>query len=109
MKASKPIIKPGSLKTFSPFADLPPEYVIIAANFADQITIADGDTVLEENSEDSNDYFLVDGELAVRDIYGANSTMASGTPEAEQPLPQLRPSAYRIHGNGPATLLKVPQ
>ncbi len=109
MNASKPIIKAGSLKTFSPFADLPPEYVIIAANFAEQITIADGDTVLEENSEDSNDYYLVDGELTVRDIYGANSTMASGTPEAEQPLPQLRPSAYRIHGNGPATLLKVPQ
>ena len=108
MKSSKPIIKAGSLKPFFPFTELPPEYVIIAAKFADQVDIADGESVLEENSEDTNDYFLVDGKLHVRDIYGADSTMAGGTPEAVQPLPQLRPSAYRIRGNGAATLLSVP-
>ena len=79
MKSSKPIIRAGSLKTFWPFADPPPEYVIIAANFAEQIIIADGETVLEENSEDPNDYFFVGGELEIRDIYGADSTISSGT------------------------------
>ena len=108
MKSNKPLIKAGSLKPFFPFAELPPEYVIIAANFADQKEIADGETVLEENSEDSNDYFLVSGKLIIKDIYGADSILIGGTPEAEQPLPQLRPSAYHIRAQGVATVISVP-
>ena len=103
------MIKPGSLKLFYPFAEMPPEYVIIAANFARIVAVEDGETVLECNSEDPNDYFLFDGELTIEDIYGTASTITSGSLEAEQPLPQLRPCAYRISGKGRASVISVPQ
>jgi HD-like signal output (HDOD) protein len=103
------MIKPGSLKPFLPFAELPPEYVIIAANFASEIEIGHGEVLLEANSEDSNAYFLFDGNLASEDIYGATNIIESGTSEAARPLPQLRPSAYRIVAEGVATVFSVPQ
>jgi HD-like signal output (HDOD) protein len=109
MEPSKPIIKPGSLKPFFPFAELPPEYVIIAANFATIVNVEDGELVLESNSEDPNDYFLIDGKLTSEDIYGAKNTIVSGSPKAAKPLPQLRPSAYSIGGKDAATLIRIPQ
>jgi HD-like signal output (HDOD) protein len=109
MEPTKPIIKPGSLKPFFPFAELPPEYVIIATNFARSVSVAANEVVLESNSEDPNDYFLIEGKLISEDIYGTRTTISSGTPEAEQPLPQLRPSAYRICAKSAATLITVPQ
>ena len=109
MGSVKSTIKPGTLKPFFPFAQLPPEYVIITANFASLVSVEDGEPVIERNSEDPNDYFLVDGELASEDIYGTEILIRGGTHEAWQPLPQLRPSVYCIKGRGAATLIKVPR
>jgi HD-like signal output (HDOD) protein len=103
------MIKPGSLKPFMPFTELPPEYVIIAASFADQIILKDNELLIDSNSEDSNDYFLFDGKLASEDVYGAVTVIESGSKEAARPLSQLRPSAYRIVAYGEVTLIKVPQ
>jgi hypothetical protein len=86
------MIKPGSLKPFMPFTELPPEYVIIAASFAEQITLEDKEILIDSNSEDTNDYFLLDGKLASEDVYGAVTVIESGAVEAAKPLPQLRPS-----------------
>ncbi len=101
--------KPGNLKPFFPFAEMPPEYVIVASRFAATCSADDQEIILESNSEDTNDYFLLKGVLLVEDIYGATSRLAAGTERATQPLPQLRPSAYRISAEGPATLIRIPQ
>ncbi|MFT4582727.1 MAG: HD-like signal output (HDOD) protein [Gammaproteobacteria bacterium] len=103
------MIKPGSLKPFMPFTELPPEYVIIAASFAEQITLEDKEILIDSNSEDTNDYFLLDGKLASEDVYGAVTVIESGAVEAAKPLPQLRPSAYRIVAHSGARVIKVPQ
>ena len=102
-------IKPGVLKPFAPFSDMPPEYVIVAAKFADSMKAKDGEAILEKNSEDSFDYFLIDGELELTDIYDQTSTLRAKTPHALKPLPQLRPSAYGVKASGPATVIRIPQ
>ena len=76
------MIKPGNLKPFSPFAELPLEYVIIAASFANRVDVGHGEVLLESNSEDPNDYFLFDGKLASQDVYGAIIIIESGSDEA---------------------------
>jgi len=38
------MIKPGNLKLFFPFIELPPEYVIIAASFASNVVLKDDET-----------------------------------------------------------------
>lgn len=102
-------IKPGLLKPFSPFCDMPPEYVIVAAKFASELHLSDGDIVIEKNAEDSNDYFLINGELEMTDIYDQVSTLEAKTPHSLKPLPGLRPSAYGIKAAGPVTLVRIPQ
>ena len=102
-------IKPGVLKPFMPFSEMPPEYVIVAAKFADLMKAKDGDVILEKNSEDTFDYFLIDGELELTDIYDQTSKLRAKTPHALKPLPQLRPSAYGVVATGPATVIRIPQ
>lgn len=88
---------------------MPPEYVIVAAKFANEMNLQDGDIVIEKNAEDSHDYFLINGELELTDIYDQPSTLRAKTPHALKPLPQLRPSAYGIKVIGSATLIRIPQ
>jgi HD-like signal output (HDOD) protein len=102
-------IKPGLLKPFAPFSDMPPEYVIVAAKFAQELNLRDGEVVLEKDSEDTNDYFLVDGGLELTDIYDQVSTIQAKTPHALKPLPQLRPSACGIKVSGQARLIRISQ
>ena len=92
------MIKPGNLKPFFPFAELPPEYVIIVASFTNRVDVGHGEVLLESNSEDPNDYFLFDGKLASQDVYGAITMIGSGSAEAARPLPQLR--RVRIASSG---------
>lgn len=101
--------KPGNLKPFVPFVDMPPEYVIIASRFAATRTVGDQEVILDSNSEDPNDYFLLKGVLLVEDIYGTTDRLTAGTDSAMQPLPQLRPSAYTVRADGPVTLIRIPQ
>ena len=109
MTSKKPSTKPGHIKPFFPFTELPPEYVIVVASFADTLDVADGATLIDANSEDPNDYFLLKGEVAIEDVYGTETTLKSGTDEALQPLPQLRPSAYTVRARGPVSVIRIPQ
>lgn len=88
---------------------MPPEYVIIASRFAATRSVDDQVIILDANSEDANDYFLLKGVLLVEDIYGTTNRLTAGTDSALQPLPQLRPSAYKVRADGPATLIRIPQ
>jgi len=109
MQPSEARTKPGHLKPFYPFAEMPPEYVIIASNFAKTMTVEHGAVIIGANSEDTNDYFLVKGALSVVDVYGTATRLVAGTPEALQPLPQLRPSGYEVRSDGIGTLIRIPQ
>ena len=109
MQRNESRTKPGNLKPFFPFADMPPEYVIVASRFAATWVVDDQEIILDSNSEDPNDYFLLKGVLQVEDIYGTMNRLTAGTESAAQPLPQLRPSAYSVRAEGPATLIRIPQ
>lgn len=109
MQRNESRTKPGNLKPFFPFAEMPPEYVIVASRFAATREVGDREIVLDANSEDSNDYFLLKGVLLVEDIYGTTKRVVAGTEAATQPLPQLRPSAYKVRTEGPATLIRIAQ
>lgn len=109
MQRNESKTKPGNLKPFFPFADMPPEYVIVASRFAATWAADDQEIILEFNSEDTNDYFLLKGTLLAEDVYGTTNRVVAGTEIAAQPLPQLRPSAYRVSAEGPAMLIRIPQ
>lgn len=102
-------VKPGSLKAFSPFDELPPEYVIVAASFATEVRFDDGGTILERESKDDHDYFLLKGRVVSEDIYGTAQTLEPLKKGTGKALPQLRPSAYKVTAAGPVTVIKIPQ
>ena len=109
MERLEPTIKPGRLTPFFPFTELPQEYVIIAANFASNIVVDDGTVVLAFNSEDRNDYFLLDGTLVSEDVYGTKTLIQSGTEAAVQPLSRDRPCIEEICAQDKARVIKIPQ
>lgn len=109
MQKSSNKTKPGHLKPFLPFAEMAPEYVIIAANFGTTQTVEAGAVILDANSEDPNDIFLLNGAVSVEDIYGAETDLSGESAGAKKPLPQLRPSAYKITAKESVTIIKIPQ
>ena len=61
---------PGRLRPFTPFAQLSAEQLIVAAGRTVMKRFRDGDLLLSRGSDDSSDYFLLDGNVVTLDIDG---------------------------------------
>lgn len=101
-------VKPGELKPYFPFSDLPPEYAIVAAHHATKKKLNDGDQLIGIGDTTDVDYYLIDGKVRTVDYNETEGQIIGGSKHRE-PLPQLRPSAYNIFANGRAQVIGVPK
>ena len=100
---------PGRLRPFAPFALLSAEQLIVAAGRTALKRFRDGDLVLSRGSDDSCDYFLLDGNVVVLDPDGNSKLIASGSAEAANPLAPLRPALFDVRALGPVLCAKMPR
>lgn len=98
---------PGRLRPFAPFAQLSAEQLIVAAGRTALKRFRDGDLVLARGSEDSCDYFLLDGNVVLIDPDGNSKMIASGSAEAGNPLAPLRPALFDVRALGPVLCAKM--
>lgn len=98
---------PGRLRPFAPFAQLSAEQLIVAAGRTALKRFRDGDLVLARGSEDSCDYFLLDGNVVLLDPDGNSKMIASGSSEAANPLAPLRPALFDVRALGPVLCAKM--
>ena len=100
-------VMPGRLRPFAPFAQLSAEQLIVAAGRTALKRFRDGDLVLARGSDDSCDYFLLDGNVVLLDSDGNSKRIASGSAEAANPLAPLRPALFDVRALGPVLCAKM--
>ncbi len=98
---------PGRLRPFAPFAQLSAEQLIVAAGRTALKRFRDGDLVLARGSDDSCDYFLLDGNVVAFDPDGNSKLIASGSADAANPLAPLRPALFDVRALGPVLCAKM--
>ena len=108
-RRNKDTVMPGSLRRVAPFDQLTSEQLIVAAGRASLARFRDGDVVLEQGSNDDDDYILLDGKVALTDGNGATKTVAAGTLEATNIISPLRPSLYDVRASGLVVCAKLPR
>ena len=96
MSKKKGGVKPGRLRQLAPFDEMPAEYGIIAAPHAKLVKLEGGQQLMRRGQLDTNDYYLLKGEVTIEDTYCNRKVLMGGTAESLQPLPQLRPCAYDV-------------
>lgn len=100
-------VMPGRLRPFAPFGQLPADQLILAAGRTSLKRFRDGDVLLPRGSRDADDFFLLEGRVTLLDLDGNSRLIASGTPEAVNPLSPLRPSLFEVRALGPVACAKV--
>ena len=98
---------PGRLRPFAPFAHLSAEQLIVAAGRTAMKRFRDGDLLLARGSEDSCDYFLLDGNVVILDVDGNSKLVASGSVDAVNALAPLRPALFDVRALGPVLCAKM--
>ena len=98
---------PGRLRPFAPFAHLSAEQLIVAAGRTAMKRFRDGDLLLARGSEDSCDYFLLDGNVVILDVDGNSKLVASGSADAVNALAPLRPALFDVRALGPVLCAKM--
>ncbi len=98
---------PGRLRPFAPFAHLSAEQLIVAAGRTVMKRFRDGDLLLARGSDDSCDYFLLDGNVVILDVDGNSKLVASGSADAVNALAPLRPALFDVRALGPVLCAKM--
>ena len=98
---------PGRLRPFAPFAQLSAEQLIVAAGRTVMKRFRDGDLVLSRGSDDTCDYFLLDGNVVMLDADGKSKVIASGSADALNALAPLRPALFDVRALGPVLCAKM--
>ncbi len=98
---------PGRLRPFTPFAQLSAEQLIVAAGRTVMKRFRDGDLLLSRGSDDSCDYFLLDGNVVTLDVEGNSKLIACGSADALNALSPLRPALFDVRALGPVLCAKM--
>ena len=98
---------PGRLRPFAPFAQLSAEQLIVAAGRTVMKRFRDGDLLLSRGSDDSSDYFLLDGNVVTLDADGNSKLIACGSADALNALAPLRPALFDVRALGPVLCAKM--
>ena len=98
---------PGRLRPFAPFAQLSAEQLIVAAGRTVMKRFRDGDVLLSRGTDDSCDYFLLDGNVVTLDVDGNSKLIASGSADALNALAPLRPALFDVRALGPVLCAKM--
>lgn len=99
-RRNKDAVLPGRLRQVVPFDHLSSEQLIVVAGRASIARFQEGEVVIAQGSEDDNDYFLLEGEVAVTDGEGQTRLVVGGSEEATNVISPLRPSPYNVRAAG---------
>lgn len=98
---------PELIARFIPFSECSREELIVLADHSWIDEISRGHVVLEIDSRDGWDYYLVEGTLKLMARDGKESFVMGGSRTARAPIAHLQPRQYRITAMTPVTYLRV--
>ncbi|MCG8314596.1 MAG: HDOD domain-containing protein [Pseudomonadales bacterium] len=100
----------SALKSFQFLKHLSDQQLILLVNNSEILKLKKGEQLLEAGDEDEDEYFLLAGELDLKDPskkVGGIRTLQANTPEALNALTRERPRPFRVLAHSPAAVLKV--
>lgn len=97
------------LKKFNLLKHLSDEQMILLANQTEVVHAKPKQRIIEIDSNDDEEYFLLDGQIHLKpnDPELKEITIASGTPEAHNPIARLRPRRYKVTSLTPITYFTI--
>ena len=96
------------LKQFELLRHLSDDQLIMLINISETLKLGAGEPMVEAGSSDPFEYFLLAGELDLRDPHsGSVKTIVAGSPEAQGPIASKRPRAVHIQAHSNAAVLQV--
>lgn len=96
------------LKQFTPLDRLSEDQLILLAARLSLRHLKAGQQLMERDSSDGNDYFLLEGALSLRLGDGQESEVAVGDPEACAAIARGEPRSCDVYAREPSTLVVVP-
>lgn len=100
----------SALKSFQFLKHLSDQQLILLVNKSEILKLKKGDQLIEAGEDDSNEFFLLAGELDVKDPnkkIGGVKTLQANTPEGLKAITRERPRPYRVFAHSPAAVLKI--
>ncbi|WLQ14131.1 HDOD domain-containing protein [Hahella aquimaris] len=97
------------LKHFSLLAKLSDPQLVVLSSRADYRRYSKGAKILDLGSQDSYDYFLLEGEVALTAEDGRTALIAAASQAARQPIAHLQPRRYEVKAKSPCVMLVVDQ
>ncbi len=98
-----------ALKHFTLLEKLSDQQLIVLSSRADFRTYKRGQVVMECGSQDSFDYYLIEGEVSLEARDGRIAHVEAGSERARQPIAHLQPRQYQVKVVKPAKMLIVDQ
>ncbi|WP_455217926.1 HDOD domain-containing protein [Kaarinaea lacus] len=98
---------PELIARFIPFSECSEEELIVLADHSWVDEARQGHILIEMDSTDEWDYYLVEGTLRLAARDGRESFIMGGSRTARMPVAHLQPRQYRISAMTPVTYLRV--
>jgi len=97
------------LKKFNLLKHLSDEQMILLASQTDVQHVKPKHRIIELDANDDEEYFLLEGQIHLkpRDAELKEHTIASGTPEAQNPIARLRPRRYKVTSLTPVSYFTI--
>ncbi len=100
----------SALKNFQFLKHLTDDQLILLVNKSEILKLKKGDQLIEAGEEDEDEYFLLAGELDLKDPgkkVGGVRTVQANTPDGLKAITRERPRPYQVFAHSPAAVLKV--
>ncbi|WP_020409340.1 HDOD domain-containing protein [Hahella ganghwensis] len=98
-----------ALKHFNLLEKLADEQLVVLASRADCREYRKGQVILEHGSQDSSDYYLLEGEVKLEAKDGRSVQVVAGSDRSRQPIAHLQPRQYKVTALKASTMLIVDQ
>ena len=100
----------SALKSFQFLKHLSDQQLILLVNKSEILKLKKGDQLIEAGENDEDEYFLLAGELDLKDPakkIGGVRTIQANTAEGLKAITRERPRPYRVFAHSPAAVLKI--
>lgn len=100
----------SALKNFQFLKHLSDQQLILLVNKSEILKLKKGEALIDAGSEDEEEFFLLAGELDLKDPnkkIGGVRTVQANTPEGLKAITRERPRPYNVIAHSPAAVLKV--
>jgi len=100
-------LKPDILKLFQPFQGLDGHQLLLLIKQVQCFSLSAGHQLFQAGDIDSNEYFLLDGDIAFTSLDGTSHTIKHGQPAARRQLARLRPRQFTASAASACTVLII--